>query len=377
MGLKLLINQKCQIKGDINEPFFFKNPTSCINEVVMFRSTHTLLKFALKNTSCHSRSYWATITKDIEPVRARIVSHPNHESAAIAELEIWEPYKYKYFYHYLRLAHCNYDASILQKSLHYMGFYDNVYYWGKKLSISSKGQIEDNVSITSEWEENPNPGQIISQEFFNFVADNKECYRGINVIYQNECVPDMLYAIPQVTWNNFIAKLPCQDIVKQLDLSTHRHLWKAYNYAASAESDNARHFRADALSKYHFLASFCNNSNHNRDNNSYNETTYTINGEKRHRFDLNLDVKNLFYQIDQGTPPADILAYRLPYLTPLFLNKFSHCSTWGDINSIGLNFILPMALNEDGKTIDKIKLDEFIAALPSSKKITVTICGND
>lgn len=199
--------------------------------------------------------------------------------------------------------------------------------------------------------------------------------------------PNLLFSIPRYTWNDFIAKLPHQNVVSNLNLSEHRHLWVAYNY--SSRNDNLiNQYRSESIGEYHFLASIVANASCDdeyldwaygtcplgywlisgcRDSAQY---FYTDNLHSRYdnkrKMEIDLNFFNVFKQIDQGTKPNTILTNRLPYLTPLFLNKFSQCPLWHHVHNIGLNFILPKISDESGE-VNKKQLDGFIADLPSSK----------
>lgn len=315
------------------------------------------------------RSYYAAITKNIEPVNTRIVETGNE-----VRLQIYEPYKHKWFYTY-------YDPTFLiEKLLKKVQFFERVYSWDTKLAIASPGRQERREYLPEKVIQY-HPETIISNEFVK-LCESRRTYYWMIAGFQEKCMPDLLYAIPQETWNSFIEKLPRQDIVKALNLGEHRHLWDAYNYAAS--SKHASHLRADALGKYHFLTSLVAKQNkyypdgfHDRGwfwksdiveperEGSYGMLP-SFEAQQHYVYPMDINYRKVLGDIDAGKSPAEILTYRLPYLTPLFLNKFSHCPLWSDVRSVGLNFILPRVTSE-GKT-DNQKLNEFIAALPSSKK---------
>lgn len=151
-----------------------------------------------------------------------------------------------------------------------------------------------------------------------------------------------LYAIPQLIWEAFIAELPDQDIVRRLNLSEHRHLWTAYSYVASASNEETRNYRIDACNRYHFYA----DQYHVSEDERY--TKMVDNGAIANR-----------KSHSQTELPS--------YMTPLYLEKFSHCPSMKDLEYIGKKYItLKASNNDDAINIDK--KNEIIAALPSSKK---------
>jgi hypothetical protein len=352
-----------------------------------------------------SRTYYAAIAKNnVKPLDARITEKNNQ-----LELEIYEPYTYQ-----LSLNRYRNTSSL---SYYYKNAFNYLYNllgqkthtWDTKLSISPDGRcLEYNYAkiVSSEFpldldgyyrafHSTVHPWWTIGRFKYEFIFAML-CSR------QDEWLPDLLYAIPQATWDAFIAKLPNQEVVSILNLAEHRHLCKAYNYAAVS---NHSKLRADAISKYHFLASLLPDIEYSYSSSSIDYFTkravdsedydisqpsskYFINHylsrKSNHyyidqmstgefvlhpspiKFENEISPKEIFFQIDQGKSPAEILTNKFLYLTPLFLNKFSHCPQWRDLNSIGSHLILPKATNKN--ILDKEKLNEFIAALPSSKK---------
>jgi hypothetical protein len=165
--------------------------------------------------------------------------------------------------------------------------------------------------------------------------------------------PDLLYAIPQVTWNDFIAQLPLQNIVIGLNLSVHRHLWPAYNYSASTEDFMLRNWRANAFNRYHFLVALLDPVNN--ENNFYG-------GNYIWKEIIDNGLVGKREMIDQA-----VKLYG-SYVTPIYLDKFSHCPSFYHFTGIGDGFILPKSQSIYGDEIVNVdKLNEFIAALPSSK----------
>lgn len=166
--------------------------------------------------------------------------------------------------------------------------------------------------------------------------------------------PDLLYAIPQDTWDDFIAQLPFQNIVKGLNLSVHRHLWPAYNYSASTEDLKLQHWRTNAFSKYHFLVSLLD---------PVKEENCFYNGHINWKAAIDQGVIAKGKMIDEAKIRFGA------YVTPTYLDKFSHYPALYDFTAIGEGFIEPKAKSIYGEgPIDTAKLNEFIAALPSSKK---------
>lgn len=181
--------------------------------------------------------------------------------------------------------------------------------------------------------------------------------------------PDLLYAIPQEIWDNFVDYLPDQAIANKLNLSKHRHLWPGYNYAVCADNLETKYLRADAFNKYHFLVSLLNIKKNTFDMYSFNPNG-RFNDMWRNFIDTGV--------IAQGKTIEHIILTNeqrfLPYLTPIYLKKFSHCPSWLELDRLGRTLILPKSyepavqhhpIRED---FDRVKLNEFIATLPSSKK---------
>lgn len=168
--------------------------------------------------------------------------------------------------------------------------------------------------------------------------------------------PDLLYAIPEANWNEFIGALPLQPIVKTLDLSVHRHLWPAYNYAASTEDETLQNWRASAFNQFHFLVSLLDPVNEK----------YCFYGPYQPWKDV----------IDQGVIARGEMLYEVQkhigqYITLHFLNKFSHCPTIWDFKSVYQDFIMPKVQSVydfvDENILDTAKLQEFMGIIPSSK----------
>jgi hypothetical protein len=204
--------------------------------------------------------------------------------------------------------------------------------WRKKFFISSAGMIIHNF-------ESPISSDYISKQ------------RSTH-IHGNEYIPDLLYSIPQDAWEDFISKLQYQELVNLLNLSAHRHLWPAYNYAARADDAQIKKNRAANLGEYHFLESFLSQGRLFR--------------ECRLYIPPNLDPEKVSVQIDQGKKVMEIFKDQVPYLTPLFINKFAHYPYWENLGFIG-TLITLKATNANGD-MDKKKLSEFIDTLPSSTK---------
>jgi PcfJ-like protein len=223
--------------------------------------------------------------------------------------------------------------------------------WAKKFSISSSGIIVYNqqspissvyVNALKERQESPDARHYIEyrEKFSQLMALKKEC------------IPDLLYSIPQDIWDSFIAKLPYQDAVNLLNLSIHRHLWPAYNYAASADTDQIKRNRATQFGEYHFLISLLNSE-------EFVEWCPSILRDS--------EVKSLFFQIDHGEKVIDFFKAHGPYFTPLFINKFAHCPSLSDLILIGNKLVMPKVASVNSN-FNKQKLSEFIGTLPSSKK---------
>lgn len=303
------------------------------NEARVFRFNKNIIK---QNPSelYGKRYYYPAITANVEPIKGRII-----KNSSVIKLETYESYTYKYKDFPIH------RPFILDKLLPY---FSSEFTWTEIFSISSAGEIIINRK------------KVISSEFVRFIG-NKENSEFISRFHtpQTQFVPDLLFAIPQSIWDEFISNLTYQDVVRNINLSLHRHLWQSYNYAASAgDNDQIRHFRSTAVNKYHFLIS--NYSIYGYKNDYLGNDSYTSS------FYRDFNVCKLFDDIDQGKSPTDILKYRLPYLTPIFLNKFSQYPLWNDIHTIGYKFILPKVINTKNE-IDKKKLNEFISVLPCSK----------
>lgn len=164
---------------------------------------------------------------------------------------------------------------------------------------------------------------------------------------------ESLNAIPQDTWNNFVAELPMPNLAVGLNLSKHRYLWPAYNYSASAEDSLLQNWRANAFSKYHFLVSLLDPA---QEENCFFSEYHTWKEA-----------------IDQGViadgKMIDVAKQHIgSYITPKYLEKFSHCPSFYEFSSIGTNFIKPKVVSVYGVgDININKLNEFITRLPSSK----------
>jgi hypothetical protein len=248
----------------------------------------------------NKRSYYAaTITPTVKPVQARITEGVNEDGKLQIKLQTRE------------LLFDESDRQSLYASIH------------QGISIALRDITEYLTSNT--WE---NRLTII-----NGMIGTSDGISPYTFSYAG------LYAIPHATWTDFLTRLPYPDVVEKINLSVHRHLFTAYNFAARASDPEIRHFRADACGKYHFLAS-CNDS-------AWMEMV--DNGV-----------------IAKGKTVTEAL-HKYPYVTPLYLEKFSHCPSFDDFNEIGACLIYLRAKKIDGQ-FDESKLNEFIAALPSSKK---------
>lgn len=119
---------------------------------------------------------------------------------------------------------------------------------------------------------------------------------------------ELLYAIPQDTWEMFISKLQHQAIVDKLGLRTHRHLWAAYSqYKESSLEARIQH--AEWIGKYHFLISL----------------------HPLHRKDMCEDpvIRDQFKALttqsySRNTNPLAPLTALQPTCTPLFFKKVAH-----------------------------------------------------
>lgn len=165
--------------------------------------------------------------------------------------------------------------------------------------------------------------------------------------------PEPLKAIPEFIWNGFIAELPLQNLVNGLNLSEHRYLWPAYTYSASTEDSLVQYWRANAFSKYHFLVSLLDSTQ--EENGFFSE--YQV---WKAAIDEGVIAKGGMINVAKQHVGS--------YVTPKYLEKFSHCPSFFEFSSIGAGFIVPKACSiYDSRDVNTNKLNEFITRLPSSK----------
>ena len=157
----------------------------------------------------------------------------------------------------------------------------------------------DTLGYNVEFKNHTNPFQF-RQYHCSYVFENPTRFIDLN----------LLYAIPQETWDNFINKLKHQTIVDKLGLRKHRHLWAAYSQY-NDQSDDARVQHAEWIGKYHFLISLHALSRHD-------ELTYTPIAARKQIESLT----EHSYQRDHN--PLKVLASIHPACTPLFFKKVAH-----------------------------------------------------
>lgn len=336
----------------------------------MLRRIHLKNSRKRHRRSAKTRSYFAAMGANEQPMPARIV-----QSLDETKLQLHVPNRYIPQKELLDNPRLRYIADPADFYTIKLG---ETHTWNTMFKIKKDGLAINNY-------------MFFSDELMKHYEKNLGYHMALGLAYNSRFhsdfyFPNLLFSIPQPVWNDFIAKLPHQNVVKNLNLSAYRHLIVAYTYCVVYTFEPIKdadiiHYRSDAIGKYHFLASIIAAATSYR----FHLTTsdrfdlkdvyskdsiryfYADNLTSCFPIDIDLNFPDVFKQIDQGKEPAKLLTNRLPYLTPLFLNKFSQCPVWHDVHNIGTNLILPQATNRLGD-INKNKLDGFIADLPSSKK---------
>ncbi len=280
------------------------------------------------------RSYYAAAIVKVRNIPARVV-----QSATEVALKTYEPHNLYSGYFYSPFED-NFIVSawkFLQRSIPLSS-------WGTRFVINQKGQIALNPEVIDSTEQ--------LQEC------QKSGGRFASYVYYHPpgSTPDLLYSIDQSAWDQFISHLPDQSVATQLNLSHHRHMWPAYNYAIDAH-DFCRKSRARYFSEFHFLL-------------SYITPTYRIymgnNLEAKLISGLSESAETVLHLIDRNQSPVGELLKMLKLPNAALLNKFSHCPHSKPLESIS-EFVISKATNEHMQ-INISKVNEFVAALPSSKK---------
>jgi len=105
-------------------------------------------------------------------------------------------------------------------------FQNSENFWGEKLAISKKGMIIQGDSLLARESIGP------IQERREKILRGEETQPLSTLIELDKGkIPDLLYALPQDIWESFVTELPDKEVARLLNLTKHRHLWRAYNYA--------------------------------------------------------------------------------------------------------------------------------------------------
>ncbi len=246
------------------------------------------------------RNFYAATAKHLKPIPAR-VSRTEHGTW---ELETYERHQEQ---ETVRVA-VDAGKPISRKNM--------LYTWESKFHIDPKnGTIvrDKNTFLSSKY-------ILGSRQSSLFIPWQEDKY-----------FPDLLYGIPQITWNEFIARLPHPYIVAKLNLSVHRHVWKSYNFVATTEGETLRNRRLEALSTYHFLYQ------------PYMDSS----------------------RIDVGLSTLETLN-KLGYSAQL-ANKLAHC--YSSHHALLLKHYVQTKATV--RELNKEKYDEIVAAMPSSQTAPV------
>lgn len=172
--------------------------------------------------------------------------------------------------------------------------------------------------------------------------------------------PNVLYAIPQKTWDAFLDKLKHQILVDKLGLRKHRHLWATYSeHEKKIHEDRVIH--AEWIGKYHFLISL---------KPLLDGSIYSLITHQRHS--RRADV--VFHYMDHGygkKNPLDIIKTYSPALTPSFFKKTAHIPMVTEVLYLAelvSNYALTYPHEHSNHLrINSHQLQKAIDCLPSSK----------
>jgi hypothetical protein len=181
-------------------------------------------------------------------------------------------------------------------------------------------------------------GKFENYSKYSFSTEYYQDCLSKDAVFKNadQYMPDKLYAIPQAVWDEFISKLANQEVVTALGLSQHRHLWQSYNEICQEEDPRVRNRLARAINTYHFLDGLISPDSNRK-------------------------------LADNQTTILSAFNVDIPHVSKNFYNKFAH-SSLSDLLFFSSHLVVPKAMDEHNKTVNKQKMDEIVAALPCSKK---------
>lgn len=268
------------------------------------------------------RNFYAATLRDISPIPSHIVETDGTIKLEISATHTLMHARYKY------VENKYHRSDIIPTIVELTDYQLKPINWGSCLSITADGQLETTYFHRKRELLTPYDYQFyFSTDYytelnkpskFNYtVGKNEYLQRVIN------WKPDLLFAVPQTIWDEFILRLPDQVTVKKLNLSTHRHLYQSYNQIASDPNNEQRVKKAELVGRYHFLKNY-----------------------------------------DLTFPPLD--NFDFSEMPSQFLNIFAHCP---DPRTLQIIYMLlkPRFTSSDGK-INIQRRDDFIATLPSSVK---------